>query len=169
MLESDDILPSSKDMTFVSLLSSIELKKSTVMSDLDRYFVGLFLPNLSCELANSFEVIAEPVDMSRDRHVAAMISASLNDFPGPAQFMISRHSFCVGSFVPPPTVPITRDGRYAVKSMPLSCSLTLNIPTEDSWTHAMSCPVAVKIPAIGLAKLIFMPTMPTLCAENSPS
>ena len=40
-----------------------------------------------------------------------MISASFPTLPGPAQSIIRRHSSCVGSPVPPPTVATIRDGK----------------------------------------------------------
>src|SRR4051794_9390214 len=87
---------------------------------------------------------AAMIDNSPARAIDAQTSASACALPGPESFRMSRQAFCVGSMVPPPTVPTIRLGNVtAVYRPPSEVTSIRVVPTADSATHAASCPQAM--------------------------
>eukprot|EP01137_Pigoraptor_chileana_P007466 Opistho-2@53110 len=135
-------------------------KKSDVSISCLNPFSGRLRPRRSCALANWPLPIADAVERSSARAYAAMTSARRRTRFFPEHPMILRHSRCVASIVPPPTVPIMSDGIVMETWIPPGTSSAHSCAREDSCTHAMSCPVAAKMAATVFETLMLNPIMP---------
>ncbi len=105
---------------------------------------------------------APRVESSPARTVTATSSANFLALPAPLQSIMDNASDCAGSFVPPPTVPISTAGmRTEMYRSPSTSSHTV-IVEDASTTCAGSCPVARYRAATMLAAWALNPSPPAM-------
>src|SRR6185503_5828655 len=118
-----------------------------------RWWARVKWPAVSAPMIESSPASARP----------AATSEKARAWPDPARPRISRHARCVGSCVPPPTVPTIRLGSVtAAYSPPSSLASNRVTPTAASATHAASWPHAMKSAARPLAKCPWTPMLPLI-------
>src|SRR4051812_49517434 len=78
------------------------------------------LVRLSCALVKCPHDSAAIIDNSPASAIDAQTSASACALPSPTKPIISRQAFCVGSAVPPPTVPTIKFGNVTAVYKPPS-------------------------------------------------